>query len=90
MNCYSGGLEAENDQYDISYEYLEARTEGELSFTSPDQPGEYDFRMHNTDSSDGQEVASISFVVAVIPEKSETFSGITTPPGEDECSGKGR
>ena len=58
------GRESVNDQHDISYLYLHKKTLGELKFTAPSQEGSYDFRMHNTDSSDGVEVASVSFTVS--------------------------
>ena len=56
------GSESRNDQYDLTYQYLSGRTEGVLTFTAPSSPGEYDFRMHDTDNS-GHEIASVSFVV---------------------------
>lgn len=56
------GQESVNDQYDLSYKYLERRTSGTLTFTAPTNPGNYDFRMHDTDNN-GREAASISFMV---------------------------
>lgn len=56
------GSEAENDRHDLTYQYLQKRTGGSLSFNAPTQPGDYDFRMHDTDSN-GREVASVSFRV---------------------------
>src|SRR3989338_1769877 len=56
------GSESVNDQHDVAYQYLNNTTSGQLTFTAPQQAGNYDFRMHNTDS-DGVEVASVSFVV---------------------------
>lgn len=58
------GKESVNDKHDISYLYLHRKTSGELKFTAPSQEGTYDFRMHNTDSSDGIEVASVTFTVS--------------------------
>ena len=57
------GSEAENDRYDITYQYLKKRTSGTLVFKAPPSPGNYDIRMHDTDSN-GKEVASVSFVVS--------------------------
>jgi hypothetical protein len=56
------GSEAENDQHDIAYQYLEERTQGLLIFTAPDKPGKYDFRMHDTDNN-GNEITYIEFTV---------------------------
>jgi hypothetical protein len=56
------GSESENDKHDISYQYLKKKTSGTLTFTAPSNPGLYDFRMHDTDSS-GKEIASVSFSV---------------------------
>jgi len=56
------GSEDENDQYDLSYLYLEGQTSGTLMFTAPEEPGSYDLRMHDTDA-DGVEVTSVTFVV---------------------------
>jgi len=56
------GSESVNDQHDITYQYLDKRTQGVLTFAAPNQSGAFDFRMHDTDSS-GKEVSSISFVV---------------------------
>ncbi len=58
------GREAENDRHDLSYQYLKGRTAGTLTFTVPDAPGAYDFRMHDTDDN-GREVAWVSFTVAL-------------------------
>ena len=57
------GDEAFNDQFDIDYKYLDGKTSGTLNFVAPEEPGAYDFRMHDTDTS-GKEVASVSFTVA--------------------------
>ena len=56
------GSEAKNDQYDLTYQYLKGRTSGTLLFTAPARPGQYDFRMHDTDDN-GTEVASVTFSV---------------------------
>lgn len=57
------GNEGVNDKYDLSYQYLKKRTSGSLTFTAPVKEGNYDFRMHDTDSN-GKEVASVCFVVS--------------------------
>jgi hypothetical protein len=56
------GSEATNDQHDVAYQYLKGSTRGALTFTAPDQPGSYDFRMNDTDA-DGREVGSVTFTV---------------------------
>jgi hypothetical protein len=56
------GDEDRNDQHDVSYKYFTGAGEGELTFTVPNDPGNWDFRMHTTDSR-GKEVASVSFKV---------------------------
>ena len=56
------GSEDENDQYDLSYLYLEGQTVGTLTFTAPEEPGSYDLRMNDTDA-DGVEVTSVTFAV---------------------------
>jgi len=57
----SHGSESVNDQHDITYQYIENRTNGVMIFTAPG-PGQWDLRMHDTDRN-GREVASISFTV---------------------------
>ena len=56
------GSEAVNDQHDITYQYLGKRTAGSLTFKAPTTPGNWDFRLHNTDSN-GKEFASANFQV---------------------------
>lgn len=56
------GNESENDRHDIAYKYLKKSTSGEMTFTAPSNPGNYDFRMHDTDNN-GIEVASVTFAV---------------------------
>ncbi len=63
------GSEARNDRYDMTYQYLRKRTKGVLIFHAPYKSGDYDFRMHNTDSN-GVEVAHVSFTVD--PKASKT------------------
>jgi hypothetical protein len=61
----SHGDESHNDQYDLSYQYLNTRSRGSLKFTAPSEPGSYDLRMHDTDSG-GREIASVSFQVTAL------------------------
>ncbi len=56
------GNESRNDEHDLSYQYLQKRTTGSLTFRAPETPGQYDFRMHNNDDN-GQEVFSLTFIV---------------------------
>lgn len=55
------GDERQNDNHDISYQYLNKRTSGILTFTAP-AVGYWDFRLHDTDNK-GKEFASVSFRV---------------------------
>ncbi len=57
------GSESENDKHDLTYQYLSQRTSGVLTFGAPSAPGNYDFRMHDTDNG-GKEVTSVSFTVS--------------------------
>lgn len=56
------GSEAENDIYDVSYQYLYGKTTGMMMFTAPDKPGKWDFRLNSTDEN-GKELGFISFEV---------------------------
>mgnify|MGYP001067284206 CR=1 FL=1 len=55
------GDERQNDNHDITYQYLKKRTSGTMTFTAP-KAGDWDFRLHDTDSN-GKEFASASFRV---------------------------
>ena len=57
------GSETVNDRHNLTYQYLNRRTSGTMTFAAPASPGDYDLRMHDTDSG-GREVASISFTVS--------------------------
>lgn len=58
------GSESVNDQYDLSYQYLNGKTSGQLTFIAPMQAGSFDFRLNESDSkSDAKELASVSFTV---------------------------
>ncbi|MCP4219177.1 MAG: hypothetical protein GY765_31365 [bacterium] len=63
------GSETENDKYDITYQYLNKKMSGTLTFKAPMKSGSFDFRMHDTDKG-GKEIASITFTVK--GEKTET------------------
>ncbi len=56
------GSEAENDRYDLAYQYLNGMQSGTLIFKAPGDLSMYDFRMHDTDDN-GREIASVSFQV---------------------------
>lgn len=56
------GKEEVNDAHDITYQYLNKRARGTLTFTAPNKPGNYDLRMNDSDNN-GKEVASVSFSV---------------------------
>lgn len=57
----SHGSEELNDQYDITYQYIEHHVQGVMVFAAP-EPGHWDMRMHDTDDN-GREIASVSFTV---------------------------
>jgi len=60
------GSEETNDAHDSSSKYLKKRTSGELVLKAPAKAGEYDIRMHDSDTR-GNEVAYVTFRV-VEPE----------------------
>jgi hypothetical protein len=60
------GSEAENDRHDLTYQYIQKRASGSMSFIAPAAPGNYDLRMHDSDNN-GKEVASVSFQVGTVP-----------------------
>jgi hypothetical protein len=58
------GSESVNDQYDVSYQYLNGKTSGQLTFIAPQQKGSFDFRLNESDSkTNAKELASVSFTV---------------------------
>ncbi|PKL76706.1 MAG: hypothetical protein CVV27_08915 [Candidatus Melainabacteria bacterium HGW-Melainabacteria-1] len=57
------GSESENDKYDLSFQYLEGKAQGEMSFVAPETPGNYDLRLHTSDSN-GLEIAHVNFSVS--------------------------
>lgn len=56
------GNEDENDAYDLDYQYIGDRTTGVVSFTAPEKPGRYDFRLHDSNRQ-GNEIATVVFSV---------------------------
>lgn len=56
------GSSDENDKFDLEYQYLEGKNSGTLTFHAPDDPGDYDLRMHNAEAG-GQELATVAFKV---------------------------
>ncbi|MBU0597179.1 hypothetical protein KKA94_03395 [Patescibacteria group bacterium] len=78
------GSEEIGDAVDTDYEYLEMK-DGSFSFTAPDLPGEYDFRIYSSDTENGVELASISFtvtpreVIKPVLETTSTELNITEP-----------
>lgn len=74
------GDERQNDNHDITYQYLKKRTSGTMTFTAP-KAGDWDFRLHDTDNG-GKEFASASFRVGeVTPTGGRDYtSTITTTP----------
>lgn len=58
------GQETVNDENDIDYEYLGTGTTGTIKFTAPEEPGDYDLRLNNSDTlPDAKEITSVSFKV---------------------------
>ena len=81
------GSEAENDKYDVSYKYMGGQAIGTMVFNAPTTPGNYDFRMNESDSkANAKELATISFVVeGVVQENLPNVISIektTFAPGE--------
>lgn len=56
------GNSEQNDKFDLAYQYLNGNNSGTLTFHAPDDPGDYDLRMHNAEAG-GQELASVAFKV---------------------------
>ncbi|MBT5305614.1 MAG: hypothetical protein HOL31_11105 [Candidatus Scalindua sp.] len=54
---------AANNNHELAYKTLESKAEGIFDFTAPTREGEYDFRTF--ERSNGKEVATIKFTVAV-------------------------
>jgi hypothetical protein len=56
------GKEEANDKNKLIFQYLRKRTSGNLVFSGPTRPGNYDLRMNDSDTL-GTEVATIAFTV---------------------------
>lgn len=83
------GSEAENDRHDLTYQYLQKRTAGSMSFVAPAAPGNYDLRLHDTDNN-GREVASVSFQVGApaTPDSGRGYTAQTPAATQGGASGK--
>lgn len=57
------GNEAVNDANDMAYQYIGSKPKGTMTFTAPDKPGRYDFRMITSDNKNGKEVKYVTFTV---------------------------
>lgn len=77
------GSEAENDKYDMTYQYLQKSTAGEKNFRAPMEPGKYDLRMHDTDNN-GIEVASVTFEVKLPPQLEQMQKAAPEKPAAQE------
>lgn len=73
------GSEANNDKNDLSYQYLNKRSSGTLTFKAPTKEGNYDFRMNDNDNG-GKEVESVSFVVGNSSSSVGNSSSIINQP----------
>lgn len=64
------GSEKVNDQFDVAYKYINGQLTGTMTFTAPNEGGNYDFRMNESDSkADAKELASVSFVVEAVAQE---------------------
>jgi len=75
------GDEAVNDGYDLTYQYVNKRTSGTMTFSAPSQAGAYDFRLHDTDGG-GKEVASVSFTVSAGTTGGGSGANLRATPGD--------
>lgn len=57
------GSATENDKYDLAYQYLEGKNSGDMTFQAPEDPGNYDLRLHDSETN-GKELTSIAFTVS--------------------------
>jgi hypothetical protein len=82
------GEEAVNDAHDVTYDYLRKNGSGTLLLRAPQQQGNWDCRMNDTDAG-GKEVASVSFTVGGsggnVPVDSS--SNPVAPPGGNTNTG---
>lgn len=56
------GSEEVNDENDIDWRYLDSG-ENVLTFAAPDEPGDYDFRLNDSDTTGAVELTYVSFTV---------------------------
>lgn len=80
------GNEAVNDQYDLTYQYVNKLTSGTMIFNAPTQPGSYDFRMHDTDSN-GKEVDSVTFTVSTTGGTTNGQASLVATPAKINFGG---
>ncbi len=58
------GSEAENDKYDVSYQYMNGQIQGKIEMNAPTTAGSYDLRMNEGDSmKDAKELTTMTFTV---------------------------
>ncbi|MCD4750175.1 MAG: VWA domain-containing protein [Thermoanaerobaculales bacterium] len=57
------GSSAENDRHDVGYAYVSGKSDGTVKLKAPGHTGRWDVRLHDSASSDGNEIASVTFVV---------------------------
>jgi len=78
------GSEEENDQFDISYQYVSnVNDEGVVYLNAPLEAGQYDVRLFNTDDgSDGIELDYVSFGVGGVEPSDGTTTNETDETGE--------
>ncbi len=57
------GSSAENDRHDVGYAYMSGKSEGTVKLKAPNNAGSWDLRLHDSSSSDGNEIAFVTFVV---------------------------
>jgi hypothetical protein len=76
--------EAEADEYDVSWQYLDGQTVGQLSLWAPPEAGSYDVRLFDSDRADGTEIASITIQVEAVDagQAALQLSKSTLAPGE--------
>jgi len=58
------GLESDGDAADVDWQYLDGSTSGTMTFTAPDEAGDYDIRAYDTEFEGGVELGDYaSFTV---------------------------
>ncbi|MGH9856676.1 MAG: OmpA family protein, partial [Acidobacteriota bacterium] len=77
------GTSDQNDQHDISYQYVEGKSTATLKFEAPEAAGSYDFRLHDADSG-GTEIGHATFQVSAVKlEGTLKLKKEVYAPGED-------